>query len=320
MIQLIIDLAIIIVALGAGVAAVLLSLRLMTAHKINYLNTYVYYQILLFIFVLYGLLGNLFIRKVLMDINIEQNLIRSIIEFIPYLGVPVLITAWFMFIKMSLEMVGKTISSAVSFLYFGSVMLVLLAFGYLMVYHFGMGSEEAILLAAYLKPSFMALQILTLGVAFFALYVFGTNLKPLKIKHMIWQFAHINVLINCVTISMFYFSDFGLVFEKIYLVIFFAGQIPAILFLLHQLNKNFLVNSSDASISDLHADFITSYQISKREWEIVEEICDGLTNKQISEKLFISFQTVKDHTHRIYMKTGVKNRVQLVNLIGALTH
>jgi DNA-binding CsgD family transcriptional regulator len=34
--------------------------------------------------------------------------------------------------------------------------------------------------------------------------------------------------------------------------------------------------------------------------------------------LFISLQTVKDHTHRIYKKTGARNRVQLVNMVGEI--
>jgi len=44
-------------------------------------------------------------------------------------------------------------------------------------------------------------------------------------------------------------------------------------------------------------------------------ICKGNSNQDISDSLFISLQTVKDHIHRIYLKTGVKNRVQLTNLI-----
>jgi len=38
-------------------------------------------------------------------------------------------------------------------------------------------------------------------------------------------------------------------------------------------------------------------------------------NKEISDTLFISLQTVKDHIYRIFQKTDVKNRVQLINLI-----
>jgi DNA-binding NarL/FixJ family response regulator len=69
-------------------------------------------------------------------------------------------------------------------------------------------------------------------------------------------------------------------------------------------------NKKDLSLED----FCRRYEISPRETDIVREICNGLSNKEISEKLFISLQTVKDHTHRIYIKTNVKSRVRLINL------
>ena len=78
-----------------------------------------------------------------------------------------------------------------------------------------------------------------------------------------------------------------------------------------------LVRTTNNSI-----DFITFcklYEISKRESEIMLEICSGKSNKAISEKLFITIQTVKDHNHRIYTKTGVKSRVQLSNLVREKT-
>ena len=59
---------------------------------------------------------------------------------------------------------------------------------------------------------------------------------------------------------------------------------------------------------------LKKYNISNREWEVIQLICEGKTNKQIEEILFISLQTVKDHVSNIYQKTGVKNRVQLNNL------
>jgi DNA-binding CsgD family transcriptional regulator len=56
------------------------------------------------------------------------------------------------------------------------------------------------------------------------------------------------------------------------------------------------------------------YGISPRESDIIRLIAEGKTNREISDELFISLQTVKDHVHRIFRKTGVKNRVQLTNL------
>ena len=46
-------------------------------------------------------------------------------------------------------------------------------------------------------------------------------------------------------------------------------------------------------------EFCKRFEVSPRESEVIMEICNGLSNKEISDKLFISLQTVKDHTHHI---------------------
>jgi DNA-binding CsgD family transcriptional regulator len=56
------------------------------------------------------------------------------------------------------------------------------------------------------------------------------------------------------------------------------------------------------------------YGITAREREILGLICAGRTNQEIADRLFISLATVKDHNHNIFRKTGVRNRVELVNL------
>ncbi|MBN1780769.1 response regulator transcription factor [bacterium] len=69
---------------------------------------------------------------------------------------------------------------------------------------------------------------------------------------------------------------------------------------------------------DLHPDLmplLNRYQITKRETEIITYICEGKSNREIAETLFISLQTVKDHIYRIFQKTGVKSRIQLSNLV-----
>ncbi len=53
--------------------------------------------------------------------------------------------------------------------------------------------------------------------------------------------------------------------------------------------------------------------LSPREIEVLKSLTDGLSNKEIGEKLFISVSTVKTHIINIYSKLGVKNRVEAVN-------
>ncbi|MBN2681767.1 MAG: response regulator transcription factor [Bacteroidales bacterium] len=53
-------------------------------------------------------------------------------------------------------------------------------------------------------------------------------------------------------------------------------------------------------------------EFSKREIEVLQLICDGLTNHQIGEKLFISNRTVDGHRARMLEKIGAANTVGLV--------
>ncbi len=61
--------------------------------------------------------------------------------------------------------------------------------------------------------------------------------------------------------------------------------------------------------------FVEKYEITPREREIIQEIYLGKTNKEIAEALFVTVQTIKDHTHRIYQKTEVRSRTQLISLM-----
>ncbi len=48
--------------------------------------------------------------------------------------------------------------------------------------------------------------------------------------------------------------------------------------------------------------------ISEREFTLLQLIYDGKTNKQISETLFIAFNTVKKHINNSYLKLGANSR------------
>lgn len=52
--------------------------------------------------------------------------------------------------------------------------------------------------------------------------------------------------------------------------------------------------------------------ITNRELEIIKLICDGCNSKEISGKLFISFNTVETHRKRIFQKLQIKNSISLI--------
>lgn len=53
--------------------------------------------------------------------------------------------------------------------------------------------------------------------------------------------------------------------------------------------------------------------LTKREMEILEMLASGLVYKEISEKLYISSETVRKHVYNVYNKLHVSNRVEAVN-------
>ena len=52
--------------------------------------------------------------------------------------------------------------------------------------------------------------------------------------------------------------------------------------------------------------------ISKREYEVLELIATGLSNKEIAEKLFVSESTIKTHVSNLLVKLDAKRRTQAV--------
>jgi DNA-binding CsgD family transcriptional regulator len=54
--------------------------------------------------------------------------------------------------------------------------------------------------------------------------------------------------------------------------------------------------------------------ITRRELEILELIAGGLSNREIAEKLFVSENTVKTHSSRLFDKLSARRRTQAVQV------
>ena len=60
------------------------------------------------------------------------------------------------------------------------------------------------------------------------------------------------------------------------------------------------------------AETLKGLGITPREFEILGLIAGGLSNREIGEKLFVSENTVKTHSSRLFEKLSVNRRVQAV--------
>jgi DNA-binding CsgD family transcriptional regulator/ligand-binding sensor protein len=63
-----------------------------------------------------------------------------------------------------------------------------------------------------------------------------------------------------------------------------------------------------------------SEQLTAREMDVLELLIQGCSNREISERLFISVHTVKNHITNIFQKIGVNDRSQLIALVYQLNH
>lgn len=84
------------------------------------------------------------------------------------------------------------------------------------------------------------------------------------------------------------------------------------LFLFYQKGMKFIVQKGSRRIT--MNDFCRKFNLSKREQEIVRLLLLGESQKNIEDKLFISYHTVKNHVYNIYRKLGINNRFQLFSL------
>lgn len=55
---------------------------------------------------------------------------------------------------------------------------------------------------------------------------------------------------------------------------------------------------------------ISFESLSERERDVLVLICQGLSNKQIAQQLYLSVRTVENHLRRLYQKLGVSSRTE----------
>jgi DNA-binding CsgD family transcriptional regulator len=68
----------------------------------------------------------------------------------------------------------------------------------------------------------------------------------------------------------------------------------------------------------LNENLLKQLSISKREYEVLELIAGGMSNKEIADKLFVSENTIKTHSSRLFEKLDVSRRTQAVEKAKSL--
>jgi DNA-binding CsgD family transcriptional regulator len=61
---------------------------------------------------------------------------------------------------------------------------------------------------------------------------------------------------------------------------------------------------------------LASYGVTAREMDVLRLVAEGLTSREIGERLYLSPRTVEKHVERLLVKTGSGNRAALAALVG----
>jgi NarL family two-component system response regulator LiaR len=57
---------------------------------------------------------------------------------------------------------------------------------------------------------------------------------------------------------------------------------------------------------------LEKFSISKREFEVLELIAQGMSNREIADKLFVSPHTVKSHSSNLFIKLNARRRTEAI--------
>jgi len=303
-----------IVTAALAVTGIMIAYQLYQTHQKPVLQILLYQQIFLISFFVYGIWGNIALHEILADLSLTNELNSKLKIFIPVIGIPFLVVSWFMLIRFAYILNGFRESKMFPLLYFPLLFVIVFVFSVLI-------NNGVIQIGD--EPDLFIIRAITginllIHVIFLIPFLNEKKNKPLtKEIRLMKKHAFIYLLgVLVYSIVLSFYNYFGSVSICISIMILFAVSIliPIIL----KLNEKTQLQPKTSNNIDFN-NFCNLYEISKREAEIILEICTGKSNKDISEKLFISLQTVKDHNYRIYSKLGVKTRGQLTNLVREKT-
>ena len=304
-----------IVSILAGLFSIFAVHLMSQKYRLQFLNIYFYFLIFLYIFGIYSIAGARIIRGLLESVGTEATSVDYITLVFTCLGLPFLILSMYMFLRLCTEMGRKSLPTAFNLIYFSFQFLLFLACGLLLIITSRFGEKRFDLVERVIQITYSTLFAINSFLALALLFIQQRRLIDINEKKSARTFGLLYLVIIGILLGLVNISLLTPWLEGIFLILLFASHLIPIFFLNIYLDKYYIEPVVVIDFKKSVQDFAMKYGISGREKEIIELICMGKSNQDISECLFISLQTVKDHIHRIYLKTEVKNRVQLANLI-----
>ena len=309
------EIAGLIVALLAGAAAIFLAFRLMRKYPLPFVSSFFYYLVFLYIFGVYGLTGSALLESLFVRMDTEQVVVRAAKFYAIMLGTPFLILSLYMLLRCVIELVSRKPGLVFTVTYFIHGMAAIAFYALIVVRYIHFDKGEYFMILGIQRWGFLGLLLLVHSASFILAFTGSKKLHRHE-RDFVRLIATIYLIYMVLVLTVFMLSGAFEFLRAAFIFIFLAGHLIPTLFMTIYLGKYHSQESFvEKEFEEQLRDFCIQYGISRREGEVISLISKGYTNQQISDALYISLQTVKDHVHRIFVKSGVKNRVQLTNMI-----
>lgn len=116
---------------------------------------------------------------------------------------------------------------------------------------------------------------------------------------------------------LFQFSKYALISNNLKIEITIATIAIIFFFVGIYINKRSL-HKTTGSLPIINQKKIEELEITKREYEVLLSISEGLSNKEIANRLFLSESTIKTYVSSLLVKLNAKRRTQAILIAKSL--
>ncbi|MCU0377583.1 MAG: LuxR C-terminal-related transcriptional regulator [Bacteroidales bacterium] len=290
-------------ALASG--SILLSSRLIREHPLPLMRSLFYHIIFIFAFGFYGVWGQ-FIIVTVAGSQLTPDLLSTVSVVSLLMGMPFLVFGWMMLLRFGSEYAGYRFSNYLVALFLLVNFGLLVSLGVAtrdMEYSEGMPLIKYYYSGSVILFSLITAWLIVSGRAPSSGKTDRRSLAAIIAAGAVAQAAVLLLLPHSVWMALAF----------VFLLFAVTSLLPV--YLTYQADPKTYHREDQGHQQENLDEFCRKNEISPREADIIREICNGLSNQEIADKLFISLQTVKDHTSRIYSKTNVRNRMQLMTMV-----
>jgi DNA-binding CsgD family transcriptional regulator len=300
-------------AVSISFITIYISFKLHKKYQLSYLSIYLYFLISINILGFFNLIGRYLTINLLHDSPRQTVMLLS--NMFGFLNFPFVVLSIYLFFYLMRSLLEKEAWPLFNKLYFIFWVIIFLTQVLLTKNYFDTKDDRL------LKYFYQGLNLLAIiSFCLIALYLLlkvkgiteGIKKKALRNFGLIYLLCF--VFIYTVT-SKYILPYLGSLAVPVVIFLFFTQNLPALLYLKHYLDKYYVEPQIQLETEADLKGFFSKHEISKREQEIIVLMLKGKSNSDIEKELFISLHTVKNHIYNIYQKLGVKNRLQINNLI-----